>query len=131
MPASAHTASEPRLSVPLNELSRGLGVTFYIYIWCLPTLLVAPLLSPWERGGPFQQHQVGELPNTHAHSHPPGLLGPRAPAAPSRGAQEQGRACWLGPLPAAEPSKITAAQKAWNAFGLIFGIAVGNGLGQM
>lgn len=30
-----------------------------------------------------------------------------------------------------QASKITTAQKAWNVLGLIFGIAIGNSLGQM
>lgn len=61
--------------------------------------------------------------------------GSRSPGAPLY-SKELTRHGWPSHRPTVtdlhqQASKITAAQKAWNVLGLIFGIAVGNSLGQM
>ena len=76
LPASAHIASEPRLSVPLNEFSRHLGVTFHIVRVVPSNSTDGYSFIPVGRDVPSRSTRLGSSPSTRTLSHPPGVLVP-------------------------------------------------------
>lgn len=98
--------------------------------------MMAPMALQYphgERHDLFQGHQAEGAPNTQLLPCPlSAVLGSQDPCAAQRAVEQHLESA--GPPSQGrpqQPSKMTAAQKAWNVFGLIFGIAVGNSPGQI
>lgn len=125
-------------SVSSAEFSAGPGITIPIGGPSVMALVAIPLS--------LQAGEVWSLPEALGlGSHPPrthflslplaAALGPGTPVPhrqePGAPPRERPPSPPTGMGPPQQASKITIAQKAWNVFGLIFGIAVGNSPGQM